>query len=259
MVNNKKRRNVPKKLNEKEHVNNEKNVGTNKDSKIDLKSIIKGYIGFYKQKLMRKHIIVYIICLVVFFVMIATLISKINATPNIAELAQKAKEASETSEGIFSLIFKKKISLVFIIILAGIAPYFFIPVIGIAYSSSLAYDIASNFNVLTGKASVVPMCIGAVVQLIAVGLSVATGIEYCLLSTKKWRYARNQDYSMIDFKRNLYEATNNKKKLKEITKKKEEKAKKNEKNNVSIPYGYFLISFVISVVIITIGTLIARV
>lgn len=235
------------------------NVSDNKGSNFGIKNIMKGYLKFYREKLMRKHIIIYIICLVVFFVMIATLISKINSTPDIAELAQKAKEVSESSKNIFSLIFMKKIPLIFMIILAGIAPYFFIPVIGIAYSYSLACDIVTNFNVLTGKASVIPMCIGAILQLIAVGLSVATGIQYCLLSTKRWRYSRNQDYSMIDFKRTFYEATGNKKKLKEIIKKKEEKAAKNEKNNVTVPYGYLVISFLISTVIIAIGTIISRV
>ena len=235
------------------------NVSDNKSSKFGIKNIMIGYFKFYKEKLMRKHIIIYIICLVVFFVMIATLISKINSTPNIAELAQKAKEVSEASNGVFSLIITKKIPLIFMIILAGIAPYFFIPVIGIASSYSLACDIVTNFNVLTGKASVIPMCIGAIIQLIAVGLSVATGIQYCLLSTKRWRYSRNQDYSMLDFKRTFYEATDNKKKLKEVAKKKEEKTAKNEKNNVTVPYGYFVISFLISTVIIAIGTIISRV
>lgn len=251
-----KSKNSKSKLNKKDE---NFNVSDNKSSKFDIKNIMRGYFKFYKEKLMRKHIIVYIICLVVFFVMIATLISKINSTPNIAELAQKAKEVSEASNGVFSLIITKKIPLTFMIILAGIAPYFFIPVIGIASSYSLACDIVTNFNVLTGKASVIPMCIGAIIQLIAVGLSVATGIQYCLLSTKRWRYSRNQDYSMLDFKRTFYEATDNKKKLKEVAKKKEEKAAKNEKNNVTIPYGYFIISFLISTIIIAIGTIISRV
>ena len=246
MQNTQKRRNVSRnsgnvkgkdnknKLNKKDE---NANVSDNKSSKFDIKNIMIGYFKFYKEKLMRKHIIVYIICLVVFFVMIATLISKINSTPNIAELAQKAKEVSEDSNGVFSLIITKKIPLIFMIILAGIAPYFFIPVIGIASSYSLACDIVTNFNVLTGKASVIPMCIGAIIQLIAVGLSVVTGIQYCLLSTKRWRYSRNQDYSMLDFKRTFYEATGNKKKLKEVAKKKEEKTAKNAQNNVTGPDG----------------------
>lgn len=236
-----------------------KNFDEKKETKNNFEYIIKEYFKFYKQKLMKKHIIVYIICLVVFFVMIASLISKINATPNISELAQNAKEISENSQGVFSLIISKKLPLIFMIIFAGIAPYFFIPVIGIGTAYGLAVDIVTNFNVLTGKSSVIPMCIGVIIELIAVSLSVATGIEYCILSTKKWRYSRNQDYSMLDFKRTLYEATNNKKKLKEITKKKEEKNKKNEKNNVKIPYLHLVISFVISMIIIAIGTIIAKV
>ena len=102
MQNTQKRRNVSRnsgnvkgkdsknKLNKKDE---SANVSDNKSSKFDIKNIMIGYFKFYKEKLMRKHIIIYIICLVVFFVMIATLISKINSTPNIAELAQKAKEA----------------------------------------------------------------------------------------------------------------------------------------------------------------------
>lgn len=247
-----KRRNIKK-------TNVKKNIYQKNTKKIDFKFVIKDYFKFYKQKLMKKHIIVYIICLVVFFVMIASLISKINSTPNISELAQNVKMLSENSQGIFSLIFSKKLPLIFMIIFAGIAPYFFIPVIGIGVAYGLAVDIVTNFNILTGKSSVVPMCIGAIIELIAVSLAVATGIEYCILSTKRWRYSRNQDYSMIDFKRTLYEATNNQKKLNEITKKKEEKLKKNEKNNVKIPYLHLLISFVISIIIIAIGTIIAKV
>lgn len=248
----KKRRNVPNK--KSEDLGNEK-----KENKINFKYIMKDYFKFYKQKLMKKHIVVYIICLIVFFVMIASLISKINSTPNIAQLAESAKMLSENAKSVFSLIVYEKIPLLFMIVFAGIAPYFFVPVLGIGVSYSLAVDIVSNFNVLTGKSSVIPMCIGAIFQLIAVGLAVAAGIEFCILSTRKWRYSRNQDYSMIDFKRTLYEATKNDKKLKEINKKKEVKQEKNEKNNVKVPYMHLLISFVISIIIIAVGTIIGKV
>ena len=82
MQNTQKRRNVSRnsgnvkgkdnknKLNKKDE---NANVSDNKSSKFDIKNIMIGYFKFYKEKLMRKHIIVYIICLVVFFVMIATL------------------------------------------------------------------------------------------------------------------------------------------------------------------------------------------
>ena len=263
--NTKKRRNVSKKsrnkskLKDVNSIKNKKEIETKEEKNINFKYIIKDYFKFYKQKLMRKHIITYIICLIVFFVIIAWLISKINSTPNIAELAENAKIISENSKGVFSLIISKKIPLIFMIIFAGIAPYFFIPVLGIGASYSLAVDIVTNFNVLTGKSSVIPMCIGAIIELIAVSLAIATGVEYCILSTKKWRYSRNQDYSMLDFKRTLYEATNNKKKLNEINKRKQERDAKNEKNNVKIPYVYLLTSFAISVIVITIGTIIAKV
>ncbi len=255
----KKRKRKSSEVNNKVKAKNENNNIKESPQKLDFKSIFVNYLKFYKQKLMRKHIIIYIICLVVFFVMVATLISKINSTPNITELIESAKKVNEQSKGIISLIFSKKIPLVFMIIFAGITPYLFLPVIGIAGAYTLAVDIATNFNVLTEKASVVPMCIGAIIQLIAIGLAIATGIQYCILNTKKWRYNRNQEYSMLDFKTRLYEATKNNKKLDKVNKKKEEKQIKNEKNNVKIPYLYLLFSFIISVIIITIGTIISKI
>ena len=75
MQNTQKRRNVSRnsgnvkgkdsknKLNKKDE---NANVSDNKSSKFDIKNIMRGYFKFYKEKLMRKHIIVYIICLVVF-------------------------------------------------------------------------------------------------------------------------------------------------------------------------------------------------
>ena len=246
-------------------VNNQNDAKNNKESNqkkqedIGFKYILKDYFKFYKTNLMKKHIIMYIICLVVFFFFIATFISRIKATPNIAELAENAKKISENSEGIFLLIIKKKIPLLFMVIFAGIVPYLFVPVMGVGTSYYLALDIATNFNVLTGKTSVIPMCIGAIIQLIAVSLVIASGIKYTLISTKRWRYSRNQDYSMLDFKMRIYEATNNKNKLKKATKKKEEKMDKNEKYNVKVPYIHLLISLLLSIIIMSIGTLIARI
>lgn len=246
-------------VNKMESVKNIKENNQKDQNNIGFKYILKDYFKFYKTNLMKKHIIIYIICLAVFFFFIATFISRIKATPNIAELAENAKKISENSEGIFLLILKKKIPLLFMIIFAGIVPYLFVPVMGIGTSYYLALDIATNFNVLTGKSSVIPMCIGAIVQLIAVSLSVAVGIKYTLISTKRWRYSRNQDYSMLDFKMRLYEATNNKNKLKKATKKKEEKIEKNEKYNVKVPYMHLFISLLLSILIISIGALIARI
>ena len=165
MQNSKKIRNINKRHNEKKEVIVEDKVA---EKKFCLKKVLKEYFKFYKQKLMRKHIIVYIICLVIFFVMIASFTSKINSTPNMLQLIENAKDVSDNSTGIFSLIFSKKITLIFMIIFAGIAPYFFIPVIGVFSASSLATDIVSNFNILTGKGSIISMCIGAIIELIAV-------------------------------------------------------------------------------------------
>ena len=254
-----KRNNNIDNINKENVVKNEMESNKKEVNKVDFKYVIKDYFKFYKTNLMKKHVIIYIICLAVFFFFIATFISRINSTPNIAELAENAKKISENSEGIFLLILKKKIPLLFMIVFAGIVPYLFVPVMGIGASYYLALDIVTNFNVLTGKSSVIPMCVGAIIQLIAVSLCVASGIKYTLISTRRWRYSRNQDYSMLDFKMRLYEATNNKSKLKKATKKKEEKAVRNEKNNVKVPYLHLLISLLISFLIIAIGTLIAKI
>lgn len=233
----------------------EKKVNKNENV---VKVFLNKYFEFYKKTLMRKHIVIYIICLAIFFASIAFFISKLNSTPNISELLENAKKIAETQKGLGSLLFEK-IMLILLIIFAGSVPYFFIPVIGIGVPYSLAVNIYSNFNVLTGKGSIIPMCIGSIIELFAVGLAIATGIEYCLLATKKWKYSRNKEYSMLDLKKTFFEATKNKKKLKATIDKKNAKAEKNEKNNVKIPYMYFAVSFAISTLIILFGTIIAKV
>lgn len=252
---------MKKEINKKRKVilTEEKEIGVKETTSLSFKNVMKNYCKFYNEKLKKKHIIVYIISLVAFFIIMAYLISKVNSTPDIASLVEKTKELKENSKSLASLILYEKIPLTFMIILSGIAPYFFIPVIGVGVSYNLAFNIVSNFNVLTGKSSIVFMCIGAIIEQIGICLAIATGIEYCIITTKKWRYTRNQDYSMLDFKKTFYEATKNNKKLKETKSKQELKKKKNEKNNVKVPYMYLLVSFIVSSLIIIIGTIIAKV
>ena len=81
--NTKKRRNVSNmrkseiKSKDANNIQNKKENAKNEKS-INFKYIIKDYFKFYKQKLMRKHIIIYIICLIVFFVIVASRISFVD-------------------------------------------------------------------------------------------------------------------------------------------------------------------------------------
>ena len=93
-------------------------------------------------------------------------------------------------------------------------------------------------------------CLGA-------SLCIAVGIYYCYLSSKKRKYYNKLGYTFDDIKASFYDLRKDQAKIDEFNKKRKEKIKENEKNNVKIPYIYMILLGVIGFVVETIGTLIA--
>lgn len=236
-------------LKEKRKTDSNKKNGT-------YRKLSREYFEFYNANLRRKHAIFYIILMVIFFVLITTYISSIN-TQNFNDIANDSQNA--VSQNMFSTILKQKIPLVLIIVFAGITPYVYIPVMGLIYSLSLANSIFSIFGKTNNHLNLILSSIGGIIQLFGIGLAIATGIYYCILCTKKAKYNRVQQFGINDFKRSLYELTKNKKKMDELNKKVEEATQKREQFNVKIPYKNILISTLISVVIVVIGSIIAQI
>lgn len=238
--------------NKKENLNDikAKNGKVNK-FKININSndIKMQVIDFYNQKLKKMHIIFLVIMLAVFAIMFFSSFSAIRS-------GKYAVAEGAAPIGLVDSI-KQNLFLDIVIIIAGITPYCFLSVIGTAQSLTLVNELALRYA--THSSMMITCLIGGVLEIIGVSLCVAIGLYYCRLSTKKNKYYHHSDFGMDDVKMQLYELRKQEDKLKELTKKKEEKARKIEECNIKIPYFNFMILGVISLVIQVLGILIAHI
>ena len=175
-----------------------------KKKKISLKSILKNFIKYYKENLKVKHIVCFIIMVIIFALSLNLFYTNLNN--------QEAKEIiTESVKGVpFISSLGEKIFLAFIIVFAGFTPYLYISVIGLFCGYSLANNIIINYILNGSTTSFVFMIIGGVIQLIGFSLCVATGINYCRISTKRRKFSSNTTYGLNDIKSTFYNLKNDK-------------------------------------------------
>lgn len=216
------------------------------------------FLKFYNDNLRKKHIIVYIISLIILFIFLAMFISSIDVTTSIETLAENA-QASVSKTTVFDEIIKQTIPSVFLVIFAGITPFVYLSVIGFYYPYLLASDIASAFLITSQTGSLVFMTIGAIIQLFAISLAMVAGFHYCSISSKKYRYSQRSGFGLYNVKKQILEIRKDEKKLAKLEEDKRKKDEKIEKLNVSVPYKDLFSVFVVAVLIAIIGTLIAAI
>lgn len=218
------------------------NIKGNKDVKMEL-------LDFYNQKIKKMHIVLLIITVILFAISFYTTFSAIRAGNY------------TLSEGIVAQGFvdtlKENVLLDLVIIIAGITPYCFLSIIGVAQAIMAVNGLGISYAL--GNSFLFTSFIGGIIQMIGISLCVAIGIYFCRLSTKKNKYYHHSDFGMDDIKLQLYEIRKDEKKLEELTKKKEEKAKKIEECNIKIPYLNFVLLGAVAFVIQFVGVLIARI
>lgn len=222
-------------------------------------SYLRSYYTFYKENIKKKHIVMFVICICVFFIVFATYMSKITSTPDVATLIKNSENSIQNPSNIFTTIFKQNIPSVFIIIFAGIVPYIYLPVVGIGYAYNYALDIIKCFTTFSHVGNTIFMTIGTIINLVAISYAIATGMHYCKLVTKKQKYNRTDNYTFNDIRKKFYKETKKEEKLEKLEEKIKQKEIERQKCYVKIPYFNLLISFLISSVIITIGTLISAI
>lgn len=216
---------------------------------------LKEYIKFYNNNFKKKHIIVYIILLIIFFITLSLLISNHDTSDIIQQMANEAGNVKNTN--LFTTIFKVNIPFIFLTFFAGITPFVPLSIIGAVYPYTAASNIASAFTMTSHTGNLIFMTIGSIIEIFAIALAIEAGLYYCKLSTKKFRYSQGGSFGIYDVKKQLYNISNKKEKLEKLEEKKYEKEKKREKLNVKVPYKMLFYTFVVCVVISTIGILIS--
>ena len=242
-------------MNKKEVIKKQNNTKkNNKENNNDIVKKVKEFIDYYKKNVSKYHVITTIIFYIIFLSSISYFMSNLD-------IVKEISANMNTDINIFSYILKNKIFTMLLIIVSGITPYFFIPVIGVILPYSFSIQVVIDFvNSGNNYLLFIVNIIFCLIQLIGVSLAVAFGIKLCILSTKRFRY--NQKYkgfSFYDLKKAFYETKNDKKKLEELEASRKKKLEKNEKLNVKIPYFMYIYGFVVSTVIVVITTLITKI
>lgn len=217
---------------------------------------ISEFLEFYKENLRKKHIIVYVVSLVIFFVFLAMFISTIDVK---APLETVIENTQKSSTNVFSTIIKQTIPSVFLVIFAGITPFIYLPVIGFGYPYIIASDIAESFLMTTHTANIICMTFGGIIQIFAISLAMVAGFYYCGFSTKRFRYSQRSGFGMYNVKRQLYEIKKDDKKIAKLEEEKRKKDEKIEALNVSVPYKKLFYTFVVAAIIAIIGTIISAI
>lgn len=212
------------------------------------------FYDFYKEHIYRKHLVVYILSLMLFFFVLIGALQDTN-TKNL--IIETLTNSSMTRSQILKSILLEKIPVTVLLVFAGVTPYFYISFVGILYSFSLATQILLQFVGQTSGINILFLSIGSMIQLFGTSLAVAIGTYYCKLSTKRFRYIQKLSFTVNDVKKEYYEIKKDEEKLKEIEEKEKERNEKIKQLDVKIPYRILIYGCILSCMIMIIGTLIS--
>ena len=211
------------------------------------------YKKFYDENLKFKHIVITIIMVILFFILLKFQLDGLESVKNSSSVSSNL-----TAKTFWQAIVKDELLLNFIMIFAGLTPYIYVSVIGVFASYSLVLDFATAYVLNKGFFNVLIFGIGAIIQIVAYALSIATGMYFCKISTKRAKYSQVSFFGYTDFKKAIYQIRKDEKKVELMDEQKREKMEKREQYNVKVPYKMLAISFIISMIISTIGTIFLR-
>ena len=174
---------------ENKNINNEKNNKKRSENKILLE--FNNYFLFYKENLKKKHIIIYLTSLFLLLISFSYLISNIDISDVAKNLVNSGGKVEEIDRsGLVNLILKEKIATTFFVLLAGITPYFYLPVIGLLNIYIFAVKITSIYTLSYNTASLILVVVGVILQIFSISLSVSMGIYFCKISSKRFKIER---------------------------------------------------------------------
>lgn len=221
----------------RKNINKKEKIGNTK---------VRNYIKFYKKYIGKKHIICSLIFLILFIIFL------------ILGFNKDIQTESMIIPTFFNSFIKQKALASFIIIFAGIVPYFYMSILGLAFSSELAMAVVSYYKISSSIPGLIANIFGAILVILAYSHSIAVGIYYCSLSTKRFKYNQGRGFSFLDVKRSIANLRRNEEKIKLYNDEEEKRRKKIEEFNVKVDYKNIVISYLITVVILFIATIFIR-
>ena len=123
----------------------------------------------------------------------------------------------------------ERIQVLVIIVFAGVVPYMYIPVVGLAAGISTECIYFANYTLTVGRMKgtlvyILPMLL----NLLFLAIATAIGFHICHNATLSQRIKSVKSKNSMDLKMAIFEATNKKDKVKKIEKQRKEKIKELE-------------------------------
>lgn len=233
---------------EKENKTKNSNINRKKNINKDVKKedIIRNYIEFYNKNIKKIHILISFLAIILFIIFVVAKIHEFSSGENVYEKSTYFEQL------------KYNFMLSFLIIFAGITPFFFLSVIGVADIFANATKIAGSFALTHNVAVLVLGIILGIISVIVICLLIAVGIYYCTLSSKKFIYSQKKGFTLKEFKLSFYKLRKSEEKIKEMEEKIKKENLKAEKLNVKVPYLNFLITYIIANIILLITAIVIR-
>lgn len=210
-----------------------------------IKNIFISFLDFFTKNLMKT-----------FFVLCA--ISIILIGIGVIPMVENLKSVSDTQNVIENMsyidVYFSSIKNILAVILAGIVPYIYAPVVAIIAMNLLELSkfvmlIADKGYFMATLIYIVPMILNICIMNIAIAL----GIYICKIRTNKYKLDNvNDNESYTKLKMELYAALRNDKKKQALENKEKEKKAKLEKKNIKLDYFQIVsitgVLFVLSII-----------
>ena len=207
----------------------------------NIKKYIKEFLLFADKHLLKKAGILFVVALLIIGISLGFMVNTVKADECVGTCRDGIKLFSE---------YGSKMSVLFVTAFAGVVPYMYAPIIGFVGSvinevTTLAYAI-KGYGYFGGTlAGIVPMLLNIMIVCIVASL----GIYVCKAITVGYKISNVQNINLVNFKIKLYEGLSREKKVKELTKKRDEKLKKLESKKEEINYlQIFNTAIVVSII-----------
>lgn len=198
------------------------------NDKKKFKLYINNFISFYNKNLKKPTGVLIIVSIFILAFLFLLLF----------EVLKNAYDENLTSfyVGFFEGL-KQRFVFLLLILISGVAPFFYIPVLGFVL---YLYNEFVEFTQLICQNGVVPSTfinlIPILINIFSVSLITATGIYLCKLSTVKYKLAQAKNMNATNFLIRIYQIFGNEKKLKETQKKQDKKIEKIQSRDEKINY-----------------------
>lgn len=154
-------------------------------------------------------------------------------------------------------ILKSKLMILGLTVIAGVVPYFFIPVLGfIGYVFTTGSEISMKLLGYGGISFSFITLISTVLDIVSISLVTSVGIYFTVVSTKSFTYSRVKRFTFLDLKLQVYEMLKKEDKIKIVKDKIAKRIEKQEKNNVKVKYLEMIGILGVATIIQTISVLI---